>query len=111
MTRLIVLGVAATLAEVAAAAGVIHTLLRSAMLARGLPSWRLGDTLLTSPVLWLGVATSAGAVNWLLVLAALRGAASGEAAASPGGVAVPALAALLGSAMAWFGLRAVGKLY
>jgi hypothetical protein len=110
MTRLIAWGVAATAAEVALLLGVVHTLLRLAMTARGLPSWRVADTLLTSPLLWAGSTLVAAALNRLVAVAALR-AGRDTAAAASGGVAATVAVALLGAAMAWFGLRAVGKLY
>ena len=108
MTRLIGWAAAATAAEVAALLWAVHTLLRHAMTARGLPSWRLGDTLLTSPLLWAGAALFAGSLNRLVAAAALRVGRDGGA----GGPAwATVAAALAGAAMAWFGLRAVGKLY
>jgi hypothetical protein len=108
MTRLIGWAVGATVAEVAALIGVVHTLLQHAMLARGLPTWRLADTLLTSPLLWTGATLFAASVNRAVALAALRAGRDGAAA---GGVATAAALALVGAAVAWFGLRAVGKLY
>lgn len=108
MTRLIVWSVAATAVEVAALAGVVHTLLRYAMTARGLPVWRLGDTLLTSPLLWIGATVVAVALNCAIALVALR---AGRHTAATGGLTATVAVALVGMAMAWFGLRAVGKLY
>ena len=95
----------ATTAEVAALFGVVHTLLHHAMVARGLPSWRPADTLRTSPLLWIGATLCAASLNRLVALAASR--------AGPGGVGVAAavVTALVGAAIAWFGMRAVGKLY
>ena len=107
MTRLIVWGAVATAAEVGGALALVHTLLRYAMVARGLPRWRLGDTLLTSPLLWLGVTLVAGAFNWLLAGAGVR---AGRGAADDAPAAAVGLA-LVGAVMTWFGLRAVGKLY
>ena len=97
---------AATAAEVAALVAVVHTLLHHAMLARGLPAWRLADTLLTSPLLWTGATLFAGSLNGLVVVAALS---AGAASVAP--TALAALAALAGAVVAWFGMRAVGKLY
>lgn len=94
---------AATAAEVAALVAVVHTLLHHAMLGRGLPAWRVADTLLTSPLLWIGAALFAGSLNRLVAVAALHAAGAG--------VAATALAALAGAVIAWFGMRAVGKLY
>jgi hypothetical protein len=110
MARLIVWGVGATVAEVLAVVAVVHTLLHRAMLERGLPAWRLSDTLLTSPLLWLGATLVAGGLTRLVAVAALR-AGPVAAGADAGGVAAPALAAAVGAVAAWLGLRAVGKLY
>jgi hypothetical protein len=109
MARLIAWGVGATVVEVLAVVAVVHTLLHRAMLERGLPSWRLRDTLLASPLLWLGAALVAGGLTRLVAVAALR--AGRAAAADAGGVAAPALAAAAGAVVAWFGLRGVEKLY
>ena len=92
----------ATAAEVAALVAVVHTLLHRGMLARGLPSWRLADTLLTSPLLWTGATLLAAALNRLVALAALG---------SGAGVGAAVTAAVAGAAVAWFGMRAVGKLF
>ena len=108
MTRLIAWTVVAAVAELVGVLAVVHTLLRYAMTARGLPVWRLGDTLLTSPLLWLGATLAAVALNWLVAGAALRAGQANEPGGSP---AVALGLALLGATMAWFGLRAVGKLY
>ena len=97
---------AATAAEVAALVAVVHTLLHHAMLSRGLPAWRVADTLVTSPLLWVGSALFVGALNRLIAVAALR--AGGSVGA---GVVATVLAALAGAVIAWFGMRAVGKLY
>ena len=102
MTRLIGWVAGATAAEVAALVAVVHTLLHRTMLARGLPSWRPADTLRTSPLLWTGATLFAAALNRLVALAAV-GTGAGVGAA----VAVAAA----GAAVAWFGMRAVGKLY
>lgn len=92
----------ATAVEVAALVALVHTLLHRAMLTRGLPSWRASDTLLASPLLWTGAALLTGALNRLVALAALgRGA----------GVAAALGVAAVGAVVAWFGMRAVGKLY
>ena len=107
MIRLLAWSVAATVAQVAALLGVVHTLLRYAMLARGLPAWRLGDTLLTSPLLWLGATLAAAALTRVVVVTALRAGRAG----TDGGLALAVGVAVAGAAMMWFGLRAVGKLY
>ncbi len=108
MTRLIGWVVGATLVEVALFVGVVHTLLHHAMTARGLPTWRLGDTLLTSPLLWTGSTLFAASLNRLVAVAALR---AGRDGAAVGGVAVTVAAATAGVVIGWFGVRAVGKLY
>jgi hypothetical protein len=96
----------ATTAEVAALFGVVHTLLHHAMVARGLPSWRPADTLRTSPLLWTGATLCAASLSQLVALAASRAGGGGGS-----GVAVAVAFALVGAAIAWFGVRAVGKLY
>ena len=108
MTWLIGWTVGATVAEVAAVVGVVHTLLHHAMLARGLPFWRLGDTLRTTPLLWTGTAVFTASLNRTIALAALR---AGRDGATASDVATAALVALVGAVIAWFGLRAIGKLY
>jgi len=108
MTRVILWSAVATVAAVAGVLGVVHTLLRYAMTARGLRSWRVADTVLTSPLLWLGVTLVAAALSWLLTGAALR---VGRPDAAGGSAALVVAMALVGAAMVWFGLRAVGKLY
>lgn len=108
MTRLIVWCVVATCVELGAFAAVVHAVLRYAMLARGLPTWRVADTLLTSPLLWIGATLAAGSLTWLVAATAFR---AGRDTPSSSGMAVAAIAALLGAAIAWFGVRAIGKLY
>ncbi len=106
--RLWVLVSAATLVELGAAVGLVHAVLSYPMEQRGM-HWRLADTLLVSPLLFLGVAVFAASVNTAVAAAALRLAGG---ASEPR--AVPALVAgglLLGALWAAFGVRAVGKLY
>ncbi len=91
-------------------AAAVHALLRYAMLERGLPTWHVGDTLRTSPLLWTGAALVAAGLNRALALLALR-AGRDAADASGGGVAAAAAMALVGVTIGWFGLRAIGKLY
>ncbi len=96
------------LAGAAAPAGVLHLALRHAMRARGLPRWRLVDTLLVSPLLFLGLFTAFGA------LAHALGRAVSDAAAARSGNAhlAGSLAVAAGAfVVAGFGARAVGKLY
>jgi hypothetical protein len=111
MTRLIVWAAAATAVEVAVFAGAVHALLRHAMLERGLPTWQVGDTLRTSPLLWIGATLVVAGLNRAMALVALRAGPGAAEASGGGGVAVAAVVALLGVAIGWFGLRAVGKLY
>lgn len=110
MIWLIAFAGAAVFVEVLAFVLVVHTLLRHAMLARGLPAWRLGDTVLTSPLLWIGAAMVAGALNRGLAVAGLRAGLGGEISGDATAAATIGLAGL-GLVVGWFGLRAVGKLY
>ena len=83
-----VLSLLIALVGAAAPAAVLHLALAHAMRARGLPRWRVADTLLVSPLLFLGLFVGFGALA--------RGALP---------VALGAFVA------AGFGARAVGKLY
>jgi 4-amino-4-deoxy-L-arabinose transferase-like glycosyltransferase len=75
--------------------GVLHGALGHAMRARGHPRWRVHDTALVSPLLWVGLLLFFASFNHGM----LRG-----------GV-LPIAAAVAGLVMTWFGGRAVGKLY
>ena len=75
--------------------GVLHGAVGRAMRARGDTGWRLPDTALVSPLLWVGLLLFFAAIN--------RGMLQG-------GV-LHIAAAVVGLVMAWFGGRAVGKLY
>lgn len=89
------------LAGAAAPAAVLHLALAHAMRARGLPRWRVADTLLVSPLLFLSL---------FAAFAALAHAAS--AARGGGGELAASLAVAAGAFVAaGFGARAVGKLY
>ena len=91
---LVPLGVA--LIEVIVALRVFHGAVGRAMRSRGMP-WRLVDSALVSPLLLVGLFIFFAALNL-----GLRGVAP---------VAVVSSAATVGLAIAWFGGRAVGKLY
>lgn len=89
---------------------MLHLALNHAMRARGLARWRLIDTLLVSPLLFLGLFTGFG------VLAYGLSSAAADAATGHGGVGGAHLAGTLAVAAgafvaAGFGARAVGKLY
>ena len=96
-----VLAATATAAELLATAAVVHQLVRHPMRQRGLPRWTIGDTLLTSPLFFAAAA---------LFLLGLNGAVVALASAS-GGVGRWLGAAVVGAAMAVFGVRAFGKLH
>lgn len=100
--------VAATVIEVGGLVAVVHTLLRHAMTARGMAEWALTDTLLTSPLLWTGAALAGGALNRLVAVSGVR---AGRDELTQPGAALTVAAVVVGAAMMWFGLRAVGKLY
>jgi len=109
MAELVAWVVAATAVEVAGLLGVVHAVLRRTMAERGMAGWRVADTLLTSPLLWLGAVLVCASLNRAVAAAALRaGRGGGEASSS---VALALAAAAVGAAMMWFGVRAVGKLY
>lgn len=96
------------LAGAAAPAGVLHLALAHAMRARGLARWRVADTLLVSPLLFLALLTAFAA------LAAGLARAAADSAAGRGGDAhlAGSLAVAAGAfVVAGFGARAVGKLY
>ncbi len=82
-------------AETLVALGVLHGAVGRAMRARGDLRWRLRDTALVSPLLWVGLLLFFASLNRGL----LRG-----------GV-LHLVAAAAGLVVAWFGGRAVGKLY
>ena len=92
--------VGATVLELLVVTVVVHRLVRQPMRARGLPRWTVGDTLLTSPLFFAGLALFLGATNGG-ILAVATGAGSIVRWALAG-------AGLLAAA---FGVRAFGKLY
>jgi len=78
-----------------------------AMRARGM-AWRLADTALVSPLLLAGLALFFGSINHGMLRYALdvqRGDAAGMH------LATTIVVSLGGLVVAWFGGRAVGKLY
>ena len=101
------LPLAITLAETLVAVLVLHGAVGRAMRARGM-AWRVRDTALVSPLLVVGLLVFFAVLNHGMVRYALdaeRGhAGAGHLLGSIG-------AALVGLVMAWFGGRAVGKLY
>ncbi len=109
-----VAGLALTLllavAGTAAPALVLHLALGHAMRGRGLARWRLADTLLVSPLLFLGLFAGFGALAHGLGRAAAETAPGGGGA---GGAYLAQPLALAAGAfvVAGFGARAVGKLY
>jgi hypothetical protein len=96
-----------TLGEVVVALLVLHGAVGRAMRARGM-AWRLADTALVSPLLLAGLAVFFGAINHGMLRYALdteRGDAAGTH------LAATTVVSLGGLVVAWFGGRAVGKLY
>lgn len=95
-------------AGAAVPAGVLHLALAHAMRARGVPRWRVADTLLVSPLLFLALFAGFGALADAVARTAVA-AATGRAA----GVHVAGALAVAAGAfvVAAFGARAVGKLY
>jgi hypothetical protein len=101
------LPLAITLAEWAVVLGVLHAAVGRSMRARGM-AWRLRDTALVSPLLLVGVLLFFGSLNHGLeryAVDVVRGHAGYVH------LAATIAAAGVGAVMAWFGGRAVGKLY
>ena len=101
------LPLATTLGEVLVALAVLHGAVGRAMRALGM-AWGVRDTALVSPLLWVGLFVAFGSVNHGMLRYALdveRGAGGAGHLAGTVGVA------LGGLVVAWFGARAVGKLY
>ncbi|GJG86184.1 hypothetical protein tb265_13650 [Gemmatimonadetes bacterium T265] len=96
------------LAGAAAPAAVLHVALRHAMRARGLARWRLADTLLVSPLLFLSLFTAFGALAHALGRAVEESTDGGVTGAHLAGTLVVAAGAFVA---AGFGARAIGKLY
>ena len=104
----LLLPLAVTLVETLVALGVLHGALGRAMSARGDAGWRLRDTALVSPLLLVGLFLCFASLNHGMLRYALdveRG--HGGAAHLTGAI----VAAVVGLVLAWFGARAVGKLY
>jgi hypothetical protein len=100
---------AATVIELAMVIGLVHVVLSYPMLARGMSSWKVSDTLLVSPLMFLGVTIFSVSVNSAIAVVALRVA---RGTAEPRIVSILILiGVVLGGLWAAFGVRAVGKLY
>ena len=105
------LPLAVTLVEVLVALGVLHGAVGRAMRARGDARWRLRDTALVSPLLWLGLALCFASLNHGMLRYVLDVERGGSGHAGLAHLAGTAAAAAVGLVIAWFGGRAVGKLY
>jgi cytochrome bd-type quinol oxidase subunit 2 len=105
------LPLAVTLAEVLIALGVLHGAVGRAMRARGHARWRVRDTALVSPLLWLGLALCFASLNHGMLRYALDVERGHAGAIHLTHLAGSAIVAALGLVIAWFGGRAVGKLY
>ena len=102
------LPLAVTVAETLIALGVLHGAVGHAMRARGDAGWRLRDTALVSPLLLLGLLLFFASLNHGMLRYALdveRGHGGAAHLAATVGIAG------VGLVVAWFGGRAVGKLY
>src|SRR5438477_461544 len=102
------LPLAVTLAETVVALRVLHGALGRAMRSRGDTRWGMRDTALVSPLLLLGLFLFFASLNHGMLRYALdveRG------HADPVHLAGTIVAACIGLVIAWFGGRAVGKLY
>ena len=84
------------LLEVLVCLCVLHASVGRAMRARGMARWGVGDTALVSPLLLVGLFLTFAATNHALVHHALG---------------TESLACVVGLTMAWFGARAIAKLY
>jgi hypothetical protein len=105
----IVVVIAATIIELGAAVGIIHTMLSYAMAQRGLALWKVSDTLLTSPLLFFGITLFFASLNSAIASVVWRHA---RGIADLGVVPLVVMSGLVVGAMAAaFGVRAVGKLY
>jgi hypothetical protein len=94
--------------EVLVCLGVLHAGVGRAMRARGVTPWRVRETALVSPLLLVGLLVFFFFANHGMLRYALDG--RGGAAGITHAVETTA-AAVTGLVMAWFGARAVGKLY
>jgi hypothetical protein len=102
------LPLAVTLVELLVALGVLHGAVGRAMRARGDARWRLRDTALVSPLLWLGLALCFASLNHGMLRYAIDAERGHAGLAHLAGTVAAAAAGLV---IAWFGGRAVGKLY
>jgi len=102
------LPLAVTLAETLVALRVLHGAVGRAMRARGDAGWRLRDTALVSPLLLLGLALFFASLNHGMLRYALDVERGHRGVAHLAGTVA---AATVGLVIAWFGGRAVGKLY
>ena len=102
------LPLAVTLVEVLVALGVLHGAVGRAMRARGDARWRLRDTALVSPLLLVGLALCFASLNHGMLRYALDAERGHAGLAHLAGMTA---AAVVGLVIAWFGGRAVGKLY
>ena len=110
MPRLtIVVVAAATIIELGAAIGIVHTILSYPMAQRGLTTWKVSDTVLTSPLLFVGITLFAASLNGTIATVAWRLARGTSEPAVVSFVLLGSL--LLGAIAAAFGVRTVGKLY
>jgi cytochrome bd-type quinol oxidase subunit 2 len=98
----------ATTAETLVALLVLHGAVGRAMRARGDVRWRLRDTALVSPLLLLGLFLFFASLNHGMLRYALDVERAHAGALHLVGTIV---AAAVGLVVAWFGARAVGKLY
>lgn len=101
------LPLAVTLAECLVALWVLHGAVGRAMRARGM-AWRARDTALVTPLLWVGLFLFFGSLNHAMLRYALDVERGGADLVHLAGMIA---AAGVGLVIAWFGGRAVGKLY
>ena len=101
------LPLAVTLGETLVAVLVLHGAVGRAMRARGM-AWRVRDTALVSPLLVVGLLVFFAVLNHGMVRYALD---TERGAAGTAHLAGTLAAAAVGLVMAWFGARAIGKLY
>jgi hypothetical protein len=99
---------ALALVEVALLVAALHVPLARAMRERGLPRWRLRDTALVSPLTLLGALLALGSANHGMARLAFD-VAEGHAHLGHAWLTLGVAAA--GGVIAWFGLRAVAKLF
>ena len=102
------LPLAVTLVELLVVLAVLHGAVGRAMWARGDAGWGLRDTALVSPLLLIGLALCFATMNHGMLRYALD-----VERAHPGALHLMGsiVVAGVGLVIAWFGARAVGKLY